>query len=263
MNLVIQQFLKNYVVVDQQDWVDHLELAKFCYNNSEHSATGSTPFQMVTGKSPIVPMTWATHGQTPSDASEEVPMVTQLDEERQHLWEVAKANLEKVHKRYKDFADKSRRKVKFQEGDEVWLNIKNFRLPESLSHKFSGPYAGPFKVLEKKLFDTYKLELLENLRVHPTFHVSLLNPVSCDTSRPNREHNSRPPLDLVPNEPEFEVEAVLKSRQLKGRKQKYLVKWKGYHPIEASWVNESDMEHAQEAIKKFHTRPAKKKRRRT
>jgi len=36
-----------------------LELDEFCYNNSKHSATGSTPFQMVTGKSPIVPMTWA------------------------------------------------------------------------------------------------------------------------------------------------------------------------------------------------------------
>jgi len=95
------------VAADQQDWVDHLELAEFCYNNSEHSATGSTPFQMVIGKSPIVPMTWAAHGQPPSDASKEMPMVTQLDEERRCLWEVAKANLEKAHKRYKNFANKS------------------------------------------------------------------------------------------------------------------------------------------------------------
>jgi len=107
MNLIIQQFLRNYVVVDQQDWVDHLELVEFCYNNSKHSATGSTPFQMVTRKSPIVPMIWAAHGQPPSDASEEVPMVTQLDEERRCLWEVAKVNLEKSYKRYKDFMDKS------------------------------------------------------------------------------------------------------------------------------------------------------------
>jgi hypothetical protein len=35
VNLVIQQFLRNYVVADQQDWVDHLELAEFCYNNSD------------------------------------------------------------------------------------------------------------------------------------------------------------------------------------------------------------------------------------
>jgi hypothetical protein len=216
---------------------------------------------MVMGKSPIVPMTWAAQGQPSIDASEEVPMVMQLDEERKRLWELAKANLEKVHKRYKGFADKSRREVNFQEGDEVWLNIKNFRLSEGLSHKFLGPYAGPFKVLEKKLSNTYKLKLPENLRVHPTFHVSLLKLVSRDASRPNREQNSRPPLDLVHNEPEFEVEAMLKSRQLRGREWEYLVKWKGYHAIEASWVNESDMEHAQEAIEEFHTRPAKKRRR--
>jgi hypothetical protein len=85
---------------------------------------------------------------------------------------LAKANLEKVHKMYKDFANKSRQEVKFEEGDEVWLNIKNFQLPEGLSHKFLGPYVGPFKVLEKKLFNTYKLELPENLRVHPIIHVS-------------------------------------------------------------------------------------------
>jgi len=80
-----------------------------------------------------------------------------------------------------------------------------------------GPYVGPFKMLEKKLSDIYKLELLENLKVHPTFHVSFLKPVARNASRPNREHNSRPLLDLVHNEPEFEVEAVLTSRQLRGR----------------------------------------------
>jgi len=191
VNLVIQQFLRNYVATDQQDWVDHLELAKFCYNNSKHSATGSTPFQMVRGKSLIVPMTWAAHGWPLSDASEEMPMVTQLDEERRRMWELVKANLEKAHKRYKDFVDKSRWEVKFQEGDEVWLNIKNFQLPEGLSHKFLGPYAGPFNVLKKKLFDTYKLELPENFKDHPTFHVSFLKLVARNASRPNQEHNSR------------------------------------------------------------------------
>ncbi len=143
----------------------------------------------------------------------------------------------------------------------MWLNIKNFRLLEGLNHKFLGPYAGPFKVLEKKLSNTYKLELPENLRIRPTFHVSLLKSVAHDASRPNREHNSRPPLDLVHNEPKFEVEVVLESRQLRGQEREYLVKWKGYHPIEASWVNEFDMEHAQKGIKEFHTRPTKRQKR--
>jgi hypothetical protein len=131
-----------------------------------------------------------------------------------------------------------------------------------LSHKFLGLYAGPFKVLEKKLSDTYKLELPKNLKVHPTFHVSFLKSVARNASRPNREHNSRPPLDLVHNEPKFEMEAVFKLRQLRRREREYLIKWKGYHPIESSWVNESNMEHAQEAIEEFHTRPTKRQKRR-
>jgi hypothetical protein len=102
--------------VDQQDWVDHLELVGFCYNNSEHLATKATPFQMVTGATPfqmlmgkslIVPTTWATHGQPPNDASEEILMVMQFDEERRRLWEMAKANFEKAHKWYNDFVNKS------------------------------------------------------------------------------------------------------------------------------------------------------------
>jgi hypothetical protein len=105
------------------------------------------------------------------------------------------------------------------------------------------------------------LELPKNLRIHFIFYVSLLKPISRDASRPNREHKSRPPPDLVHNEPEFEVEAVFKLRQLRGREWEYLVKWKGYHPIEASWVNESDTEHAQDAIEESHNRLTKKQKR--
>jgi hypothetical protein len=42
----------------------------------DDSATSSTPLQMGTGKSPIVPTTWAALGQPLSDASDEVSMVT-------------------------------------------------------------------------------------------------------------------------------------------------------------------------------------------
>jgi len=40
---------------------------------------------------PIVPTTWAVLGQPPSDATKEMPMVTQLNEEKRRLWEIAKS----------------------------------------------------------------------------------------------------------------------------------------------------------------------------
>ncbi len=57
-----------------------------------------------------------------------------------------------------------------------------------------GPICEPIQSVEKKKFpNTYKLELLENLKVHPIFYVSLLKSVTRDASRPNQEHNSKPP----------------------------------------------------------------------
>jgi hypothetical protein len=79
-------------------------------------------WECVTNHADDLGSTWT----NPKCVSEEVSMVTQLDEERWHLWEMAKANLKKVHKVYKDFVNKSRQEVNFEKGDEVWLNIKNF-----------------------------------------------------------------------------------------------------------------------------------------
>jgi hypothetical protein len=42
----------------------------------------SHPLSNGDGKSLIMPTTWTTHGQPPNDASEEMSMVTQLDEKR-------------------------------------------------------------------------------------------------------------------------------------------------------------------------------------
>jgi hypothetical protein len=78
-------------------------------------------------------------------------------------------------------------------------------------------------MLENKFPDIYKLELSKILKVHPIFHVLLLKPITRDASRLNRKHNSRPSLDLINNKLKFEVESVLKPKQLRGRKREYLV----------------------------------------
>jgi hypothetical protein len=84
--------------------------------------------------------------------------------------------------------------------------------------------------------------------------------VTCDASKLNKKYKTKLPPNFIDNEPKFKIEVMLKSWQLNRQKRECLVKWKRYHPIEASWVNESYVEHAQEAIKEFHNRPVKKQR---
>jgi hypothetical protein len=100
--------------------------------------------------------------------------------------------------------------VNFEQGDEMWLNIKKIWLLKGLNHEFLGPYVGPFKVLEKKFPNTFKLELSKNLKVHPIFHVLFLKSVARDASRLNQKYNSKPPPNFIDNEPKFKMEAMFK-----------------------------------------------------
>ena len=58
----------------------------------------------------------------------------------------------------------------------VYLNRKNIKI-KRLSSKLDFKKLGPFRI-EKVLLDvSYRLELPRNIRIHPVFHVSLLEPV--------------------------------------------------------------------------------------
>jgi len=90
---------------------------------------------------------------------------------------------------------------------------------------------GPFKVLkvvgEGKL--ACKLELPAQMRVHPVFHVSLLEPYH-ENALPGRVQEPSLPVE-VEGELEYEVAEILDSK-IEGRKLKYLVDWVNCRPEE-------------------------------
>jgi hypothetical protein len=141
--------------------------------------------------------------------------------------------------------------MEYEVGQKVLLNVKNFTMPEGLTPKFMSKFAGPFPIVERVFKDVYKLELPPEIKVHPTFHVSLLKPFKEDTLWPNRKQVIRPPPDLVGDHLEYEVEGILKCRNHKRKGKEYLVKWRGFHEKEATWVAARDMVNAKEIVKRF------------
>ena len=89
------------------------------------------------------------------------------------------------------------------------------------------------------------------MKIHPVFHVSLLDPYTPD---PIPGRSQPPPLPVITaeGEEEYEVNEILKSRRFRGTYQ-YFVDWKGYPPSERSWVSWRDMENAEELVKTFHS----------
>jgi hypothetical protein len=53
----------------------------------------------------------------------------------------------------------------------------------------------------------FQLKLLDSMKIHPMFHVSLLEPYHVFTI-PRRTHNPPPPI-IVDGEQEYEVEEIL------------------------------------------------------
>src|SRR5512140_669450 len=53
VNQVLEQYLRAFVNWEQDNWVELLPFAEYCYNNTEHSATKKTPFCAVYGRHPI------------------------------------------------------------------------------------------------------------------------------------------------------------------------------------------------------------------
>ena len=131
------------------------------------------------------------------------------------------------------------------------MNIKHGETNRKLLPK----WIGPFKIVQKVGPVSYELEMNPGWRIHPVFHVSLLEPFKSD----GRIHPPPPPMELE-GALEYEVEAILKHRfsGTKRIKTSYLVSWKGYGPQHNSWEAEKNVVNAPEKVSEYWKRLAVK-----
>ena len=126
------------------------------------------------------------------------------------------------------FADRRRREVTLQVGQQVWLSTKHLPL-KCASRKLAALWAGPYTVVQCVGDVAYKLELPTDWRIRDVFHVSQLKPVVSQVEVEGAIE--------VDGAQEFEVERILGHRVVRGTWE-YLVKWKGYGDYENSWVRD-------------------------
>lgn len=132
-------------------------------------------------------------------------------------------------------------------------NLKSFRPNKKLDF----PFEGSFEVIGKVGRQAYRLRLPSSWRrIHPVFHVSLLEPYyERKGEKTTREHQ---PI-MVDDHEEWEIEAIVNHRTHYRRKQ-YLVKWLGYPSYENSWLDKKDLDNARELLEEYeNSRSAKNK----
>ena len=123
--------------------------------------------------------------------------------------------------------------------------MKTRRPSKKLDYKKVGPF------LINKIYPTndglspvnYKLQLPPDARIHPVFHISLLEPADPNTPLQKTFHYE------IEEENEFEVEAILAKEG-----QNYLVKWKGYPESESTWEPHTNLQNCQQKLQQWESR---------
>jgi len=198
---VLEGYLRTFGNYDQNDWYQLLPLAEHAYNNSATNAHKMTPFFA----------NYGFHPQTEWMKEREAhnPGATLYVHWMQDIHQQAKQTLENTWESMKKYYDrKAKEQPSIEVGDLVMLNAKNIRANRP-SKKLSPKLYGPFKVLEKKGSRAYKLEISPRWKIHPVFHISLLEPYRA-SNRPNRAQPPRDPEEIE-GDLEWEVERIVKS----------------------------------------------------
>jgi len=241
-NQTLEQYLRMYCCLEQDDWSSWLPTAEFAYNDSAHESTGITPFFAYTASHPRGgewPKLAQTDGKAPLGKGLAAKVIALQEEMRRKL---------KVARCYqKKYADKKRMHHDFKVGDKVLVSSRNIR-SQRPKKKLDYKYLGPGTILAQIGPSSFKVDLPGLQRVHPVFHASLLEAWK---SNERFEHPDIPTIDTLRSlgDDVYEVETILARKRNEAGIWEYFIKWRGFPESENSWEPGPNITGA--AIRKF------------
>jgi len=179
--------LRTFVNYNQDDWYQLLPLAEHGYHNSATNAHKMTPVFANYGFHPQTE--WIIEREAHNTGA------TMYAQWMQDIHQQAKQTLQNKREwMMKYYKGKETEQPSIEFRDLVMFDAKNIRTKEP-SNKVSPKLYGLFKILEKEGCPAYKLEISPRWKIHPLFHVSLLEPYGT-SHLPDREQPPRDPEDI-------------------------------------------------------------------
>jgi len=123
--------LRALVKKNIKEWDELLSHAEFAFNCALSKATGLSPFQVVYGQNPRIPLDLIPIP-TPSKFSWEAEKrVKEIQDVHSHIRE----RIEKSNTQAMNQANKHKRNVQYQPADMVWIHLRKERFPSKRKSK--------------------------------------------------------------------------------------------------------------------------------
>lgn len=145
-NRTLCGMLAKYVNDEQSDWDEKINSMLFAYRTSVHSSTKETPFYLVYGRQPRLPVDLALPTgpveSLPEDFEELIEQMCQSFLRLNIRREGAAKNIKESQKSLKKYHDKKIKRTDIKVGDNVLVHNtrKTTRKGEKLSKNWNGPY---------------------------------------------------------------------------------------------------------------------------
>jgi transposase InsO family protein len=235
-NRTIETYLRIYGNQQQSNWISLLPMAQLVYNNKLSESTQTTPY-------------YANHGKHPNLFERTFPTLKtekalQTADEMKKTHKQLQQNLQRAQQNMISYANKKRKMApQLKKGDKVYLLTKNLRTTRP-SKKLDHVKVGPFLISERISPVNYQLQLPQDAKIHPVFHISLLEPAHEETPLQNTFHYE------VEEDNEYEVERIVDHRGTPNECE-YLVKWKGYPETENTWEPSRNLNNCKELLLRY------------
>ena len=163
MNQTLTGALVKFVNENQDDWDVHIKSVLFAYRTSKNDSTKFTPFELMFGRAPVLPIEIEIKSKPSSDGDQAEEVAPDFDEKvrlmmniREQVKEQAMINIDKAQGRQKKNYDAKHQPLCFKEGDTVLL--KNMRNEARKGGKQEKSWSGPYTVSSVQPKGLYKLQ---------------------------------------------------------------------------------------------------------
>ena len=159
-------------VLDKNNWEHRLRPVYMAYNSTQHAATGYTPFFLMFGRSPCLPidlLCGTDHSQSQTTSN----YVSHLSSCLRKAFEEVQSHSSHSQDRQRQYYDQTVPGTPYQVNDLVWL--RNIVVPFNTVKKFHRPWTAPFRILKCISPTSYQLQSVHNKRT-TTVHFNRLTP---------------------------------------------------------------------------------------